>query len=230
MSHIVVFSYSDVGGNVAEQAKQAAGRIRARHRNQIEQIIETGKDLIAVKGALPHGMFLPWIEAEFGWGRQTAQNYMNVASNLPKIPTVGNLPVATLYDLAAPSVSEDVRAELVEVIETSDEPPVGQIKARLDHEKAIRREQRRRQKRRATMTTAQIQNDKAREAKELEEMEAARVERERIARQINNVAIGILNELPPPIVEQCIEVLSLYTGGRDLHKALVGLRGEAGLG
>ena len=37
-----------------------------------------------MKQALPHGMFLPWLEAEFGMSDQTARNMMRVADKFAK--------------------------------------------------------------------------------------------------------------------------------------------------
>jgi hypothetical protein len=74
------------------------------------KIITIGQALIRQKEALPHGSFLSWIESEFGMGEQTARNMMNVAKKFGKSPTVGDLSVTALYELA--SSTADVRAEV----------------------------------------------------------------------------------------------------------------------
>jgi AMMECR1 domain-containing protein len=70
------FDYSVLSADVAKDASAVAERIRERHR---ASIVETGRDLIAMKEKLGHGNFLPWTAAEFGWSRQTAHRFMNVA-------------------------------------------------------------------------------------------------------------------------------------------------------
>lgn len=70
-----------------------------------------GRDLIAVKERLPHGQFLPWLEAEFGMSKITAQRFMGVAETYgDKSFTVKHLSPTALYELAAPRhLSKSVR-------------------------------------------------------------------------------------------------------------------------
>lgn len=59
-------------------------------------------------------MFLPWIEAEFGMSRQTAERFLNVANVYgAKVLSVSNLNLTALYELAAPSTPPEVR-ELID--------------------------------------------------------------------------------------------------------------------
>ena len=62
------FDYSRLDGKLAEQARSAAERIRERMKKTLDDVIETGNDLLSVKGSLPHGEFSIWLKAEFGWG------------------------------------------------------------------------------------------------------------------------------------------------------------------
>lgn len=83
-----------------------------------EDIIEIGKDLIAVKARLPHGQFLPWIEAEFGMHRMTASRFMQVAEQYgDKSNIVLHLDPTALYELAAPKTPLEVREEVEKIIE-----------------------------------------------------------------------------------------------------------------
>ena len=62
-------------------------------------------------------MFLPWIDAEFGMSRQTADRYRQVAEVYGgKMPTVGNLPAKALYELSSPKTPEEVRDEVDRLI------------------------------------------------------------------------------------------------------------------
>lgn len=66
-----------------------------------------------MKESLPHGSFLPWIEAEFGMDRRTASNFMRVAEQYSgKWETVSHLPPTALYELAAPKTPLEVREEV----------------------------------------------------------------------------------------------------------------------
>lgn len=74
-------------------------------------------DLIAVKESLPHGSFLPWIEAEFGMGEHTARRFMGVAREYgDKSRIVRDLDPTALYELAAPKTPLEVREEVERMI------------------------------------------------------------------------------------------------------------------
>src|SRR5947209_6598139 len=73
------FDYSPLEPKVAGELREKAAKIRERVRRTLEEIIEVGKDLLAVKDALPHGQFGPWMKSEFGWAERMAQNFMAVA-------------------------------------------------------------------------------------------------------------------------------------------------------
>ncbi len=76
---VVGFNYDLLETKLADKVRSAADRIRERVKKTVEDIIEVGNDLLAVKEALPHGQFLPWLKAEFGWSERSAQNFMSVA-------------------------------------------------------------------------------------------------------------------------------------------------------
>ena len=90
-------------------------RIRERIKKTVEGIIEVGNELLAVKDALPHGQFLPWLRAEFGWSERSAQNFMSVAEQF-KSAKIADLPIqpSAAYLLAAPSVPDEAREKAVE--------------------------------------------------------------------------------------------------------------------
>jgi hypothetical protein len=54
-------------------------RIRARIQKTVEDIIEVGNDLQAVKETLAYGLFLPWLRAKFGWSERSAENFRSTA-------------------------------------------------------------------------------------------------------------------------------------------------------
>src|SRR6516162_4282316 len=91
---VVGFNYELLEARVAEKARSSAQRIRDKVKRTIEDIIEVGNDLLAVREALPHGQFGPWLAAEFGWTERTARNSMAVAERFgPKTEIISDLTI-----------------------------------------------------------------------------------------------------------------------------------------
>lgn len=111
------FDYTQLEPKTANRARAAAVRIRAAVKRTIEDIIEVGFGLTAVKEILPHGQFGPWLKAEFGWGDRMARNFMAVAEQFgPKTEIIADLRIqpTAAYILAAPSVPDEARTIAVE--------------------------------------------------------------------------------------------------------------------
>ncbi len=119
---VIRFNYDLLETKVADKVRNAADRIRERIKKTVEDIIEVGNDLLAVKEALPHGQFLPWLRAEFGWSERSAQNFMSVAEKF-KSAKIADLPIqpSAAYLLAAPSVPDEAREKAVEKAEAGEE-------------------------------------------------------------------------------------------------------------
>jgi len=119
---VVGFNYDLLEMKLADKVRSAADRIRERVKKTVEDIIEVGNDLLAVKEALPHGQFLPWLKAEFGWSERSAQNFMGVAEQF-KSAKIADLPIqpSAAYLLAAPSVPDEAREKAVEKAEAGEE-------------------------------------------------------------------------------------------------------------
>jgi hypothetical protein len=108
------FDYAALPADLAAEAADVAERVRGRHRQTVETILEMGRDLLAIKARLPHGQFGAWLDAEFGGVARTAQNYMRAAEAFgARTETVSHLPPTTLYALASPSAPESVRAQVL---------------------------------------------------------------------------------------------------------------------
>jgi hypothetical protein len=96
-------------------------RIHRRYRQQCEDIIATGLELIEAKGKLRHGKFKQWLRDEFAWTDRTARRYMTVAQVFGrKTDIVSVLPAQTLYRLAAPTTPQEVRDELLARVEAGE--------------------------------------------------------------------------------------------------------------
>jgi hypothetical protein len=120
---VVGFNYDVLETQVAQQAQSAAMRIREKVKRTIEDIIEVGKDLLAVKEALPHGAFGKWLSAEFGWTERMARNFMAVAERFgPKTEMISDLTIqpTAAYLLAAPSAPDEARQAAVERAEAGE--------------------------------------------------------------------------------------------------------------
>lgn len=134
------FDYAVLAGD-ADNVRAAAARIKQAHAKTIEGIVEIGAELLAVKTAVGHGHFMNWVAAEFAWSQMTATRYMNASSAFgANLTPVLNLPPATVYELASPSVPPTLREEIVSQLERGERPEPGAIVARIREEKeAIRK-------------------------------------------------------------------------------------------
>lgn len=120
---VVGFNYDILESPLADQVRASAQRIKEKVKRTIENIIEVGKELLAVKKALPHGHFLPWLKAEFGWTERTARNFMAVAERFgPKTEMISDLQITptAAYALAAPSAPDEARQAAIERAEAGE--------------------------------------------------------------------------------------------------------------
>lgn len=130
MSALTLFDYADLQPEVAQEARAAAERIRVRMRRTAEDIVEIGRDLIAVKASLPHGAFGPWLEEEFDMGLTAARRFMNVAQRFPaKSATMADITATVLYELAAPSTPDEVVAQVEARAAAGETVTVEEVKA-----------------------------------------------------------------------------------------------------
>jgi hypothetical protein len=173
------FNYGALDTDVATLVRQAAKRIGDRTRSSI---IDNGRDLIAVKAKLGHGMFGKWLKAEFGWSDQTAQNFMNAARLVEgKNQNFWNLPASTVYKLAAPSTPADTRDALVARVESGETLSAREIRAEIDRAKEQQAADRREQQklaRLAKMSPDEIRKEKNRRRSREQRAEAERRQRE----------------------------------------------------
>jgi hypothetical protein len=87
------FDYAALETALAKRTRATADRIRQMIRNSLENIIEIGTELVAVKNALPHGQFGKWLDVEFGWSERTVRNFMAVAQCFGKSANFADLPI-----------------------------------------------------------------------------------------------------------------------------------------
>ncbi len=134
---VAVSIVGDLSPDQRTRLSQITERIRKRHRAQIQSILDTGTDLLKVKGMLAHGAFVKWLEDEFDWTRQTAFRYMNAATHFGgKCNIVLHLSPTTIYELAAPSTPDEVRDKLVKRLEKGEHVTSDQVKEMASTAKA----------------------------------------------------------------------------------------------
>jgi hypothetical protein len=115
-----------------------------------ENILAIGLILQEVKECLPHGQFLPWLQAEFGMSRMTANHFMHVADKFAdKCTNLLHLPATILYELASPSTDESI----IEHVERGEIAPT--LDAIKEAKAALKLAQEAEQQARATVQTTQ---------------------------------------------------------------------------
>jgi len=127
-----------------ERHKAAATKALARHAKAIRElrrrtardIIKIGKHLTDARDICGHGNWRPWLQREFGWSESTALNFMRVAE-LSKAQRVTDLdlPLRSLYLVAAPSTPEAVRREVIGQAEAGEPPSYDEIKDVVEEQK-----------------------------------------------------------------------------------------------
>jgi len=101
------YDYRALPMDIAKTARSIASDIRRRVHDTTRNIIEIGQQLIEVRDALPHGQWLPWLEAEFTWTSRTATNFIHAAEAFggDKLEIISDLklpPTVVIYLATAP--------------------------------------------------------------------------------------------------------------------------------
>jgi hypothetical protein len=123
------FDYGDAPPAVRAFLSAQAARIR---RSVGGSIVAIGRELIAAKQHLAHGIFLRWVESEIGIPARTAQGYMQVAEWLAgKDAAVAQLPPSLLYVLSAPSTPRSFTLDILRRIEAGEHIRLPQVREEL---------------------------------------------------------------------------------------------------
>jgi Protein of unknown function (DUF3102) len=116
-----------------------ATKIRQLGKRVVANVIEIGRRLVDCRdNHLKHGEWLPWIKKEFGWTDRTARNFINVyeQSKSEKFSNLPDLPVSSLYLLAAPSTSKAARDEIADRAKGGEVIKLADVKATIKNKKA----------------------------------------------------------------------------------------------
>lgn len=109
------FDYAALDPDTGKYVRDRARCIHALARVTAQNIVEIGQHLTDVKARLPHGHFLDWIDREFAWSERHARNYMMVHDRFKTANfSALDIDVSSLYLIAAPSVPQPVREEVLD--------------------------------------------------------------------------------------------------------------------
>jgi hypothetical protein len=132
------FSYAQLTPAVAELVRGKTEEIRRSAPRMLDAAIAIGKALIAVRDALPHGQFLPWLGAEFSWSARTAERYMAASMAFEgKSDTVSHLTLGTIYALAAPA-NEAARRTVADRVGRGDRPSETEVRTMIGASREVR--------------------------------------------------------------------------------------------
>jgi hypothetical protein len=169
-------------------ADSAARQIRDYQKRSTAEMLEIGALLNTVKGELPHGAFLEWLDRAVGWTPRTAQNYMKAAAAFAeKCATVSHLPPSLVYRLAAQP--DDVRDRALSVIDDPSAPPVDAVQRVVDDARDRRRKAALAATRRDRLTPERAAREERRRAAE----GAAREREEAEAREAADALVVLLD-------------------------------------
>ncbi len=129
-----LFDYDSLEAVHRSVVQQRTGEIRERLRRSAQDVWEIGQKLSDVRSRLQYGQFLTWIKAEFGWSQRTAYNFINVYetfgdrfANLAKV----NIATSLLYQLASPSVPEELRSQILRAAEQGETMTAKELQATI---------------------------------------------------------------------------------------------------
>jgi len=137
-----------MSNNVSTPANQAdpilaehAVEIRQLGKRVIADVIEIGRRLTECKRICGHGNWLPWLDREFGWSADTAENYIAIFKRIgPHANSENsrnlNLPVHSLRMLAAKSTPETTRTDIIERAQSGEVILPPEVKRRIDAAKS----------------------------------------------------------------------------------------------
>jgi hypothetical protein len=135
------FDYSILDEQTREIVMRKTDETRLLMRRTTEHIIAIGENLLTVQKRLPELKFSAWLRTEFALSRESAYNFLKVASTFgDSCKTVLQLPASVLYVLASSSEA------IIEQVEAGQLPPtLDAIRAAREAERQARAEAQARQ-------------------------------------------------------------------------------------
>lgn len=114
------FDYESLNPENRRVIKERTQELKERLQRTAQDIWEIGLKLCEVRARLEHGQFEAWIEAEFGWSRRTAYNFIKVYETFPENAKFAQIDIdpSALYLLASPSTPQAIRDEFIQKAST----------------------------------------------------------------------------------------------------------------
>jgi hypothetical protein len=132
----VTTEISQISSNPALAAHVA--EIRLLRKRALADIIEIGRRLTKCRDIVGHGNWQTFLDREFGWSATTALNFMRFF-DLTKTKSTNfadlDLPVSSLYLLAAPGTPEEARAEIIQRAEAGEQISSARVKEMITRAK-----------------------------------------------------------------------------------------------
>ena len=126
------FSYTQLDDDTKAIVLQRISEIKGLMRLTAENIINIGQKLTEVKEQLGHGSFQNWLQREFEWSEQTARQFMQVYRWSKTVENknfvFSQMATSALYLLAAPSTPNEVREEVMNLVEEGEKISYTQAK------------------------------------------------------------------------------------------------------
>ncbi|MEM1242011.1 MAG: DUF3102 domain-containing protein [Cyanobacteria bacterium P01_H01_bin.26] len=136
-----LFDYDSLEASKRSIIQQRTGEIRERLRRSAQDVWEIGEKLSDVRSRLQYGQFLTWLKVEFGWSQRTAYNFIKVYETFgDRFANLAKVDIATslLYQLASPSVPEDLRNEVLESAEQGKKITANELRTAIKKVKQLK--------------------------------------------------------------------------------------------
>lgn len=112
----VSFQYDVIQDKTARKhAESQAKAIKDLIHRSGEAVVEIGRRLQEVHGAITPAMFRAWVEVEFSWTMSTVSNYMQAARVFGDVDCLGQFQPAGIVALARRNVPESVIQEALKL-------------------------------------------------------------------------------------------------------------------
>ncbi len=119
-AQLVLFDYNALDTDTRAFVEARTVEIKALVRRSAQDVVSIGCYLEEVKDRLGHGYFGKWLEAEFDWTQQTANNFMRVAAKFKNFLNIDGFGPSALYLLSAPSTPDDAFEDAIERAENGE--------------------------------------------------------------------------------------------------------------
>jgi len=188
---VTQFDYNTVPASIRSDLQAQAKLIKKLIAKTTADLIEVGRNLIAVKQQLDHGQFMDWVEIEVGIVKRTAQSYMAIARLADaKGATVALLPPTTAHRLAAISAPVEVVDHVLDRAVNGVIVPDGEVEEMFRNARN-QRKQAKKKDRRSRVASASASRRSAAELCRLERED----QRTRSQEEASRIAADLIREI-----------------------------------